>query len=114
MRGDQQAVPRLIQLLNGGDAASANAAAGALGMIGGRESGTALMEALASANPSAALVKACCDALFNNAENLAQSGRPEIAVRIYDTIRATDNAPAQIQAAALRGGALAADLYVLV
>jgi HEAT repeat protein len=110
MRGDQQAVPRIIQLLNGDDAASANAAAGALGMIGGRESGMALSRALAKPEASPAFVKACCDAMFKNAERLTQSGRAEIAIRIYDSIRATNNAPAQVRAAALRGSALARDV----
>jgi HEAT repeat protein len=93
---DTQAIPALTALLNGADTEVSDAAAHALGRIGGIQSSKSLLAALGKATP------ATYDGLLRVAESLP----PNEAASVYDAVRKT-NASQWIRMAALRGALIA-------
>ncbi|NIA15788.1 MAG: DUF1080 domain-containing protein [Nitrospiraceae bacterium] len=105
-RRDKQAVPDLIALLSDADADVAQAAARALGTIATPEGAKALEDAIDQANQPPGNLRAICDALFNYAEMLAETGQRSQAMAIYDRILDIPNAPQQVRTGAMRGAIL--------
>jgi HEAT repeat protein len=95
-RKDATAIKPLAKYLTDDDPAVVQAAAGALGKIGGAAA-TALQSALSTSSPANRL--AVCEGLFRCAE--AMSG--PAATAIYDKVRALPNLPHQVRVAALKG-----------
>ena len=95
VRKDREAVELLARYLNDSDPVVAEAAARALGNIGGAAA-LALEIALASGSANRLAV---CEGLFRCAEEMAG---PEATV-IYDKVRAIPNLPHHLRVAALRG-----------
>lgn len=106
-RKDTEAVPELAGLLADADADIAQAAADALGIIGGAEAAKALQSAITQPNVSPGNIKALCDGLLHCAEQAAQAGQPEEAAALYDWLLEASGLPPVAQAAALCGAALA-------
>jgi len=105
VRRDRRAVPALTRLLASDDAQVAQAAARALGNIGGPRAVKALERALDQAKPGPVRL-AICEGLFRAAEQAARSRNPLEAHAIYDRLLAEPDLPHQARAAALRGAAL--------
>ena len=99
VRRDTEAVEPLAKFLTDTDPAAAQAAARALGSIGGRAV-QVLENALPNGSPANQL--AVCEGLFRCAE--AMSGAD--ATGIYDKVRTMSNLPHQVHVAALRGAIL--------
>lgn len=104
VRHDTQAVGPLTKLLQDPDDDVAQAAARALGKIGGAPAVKALLDALA--NVSDANQVALCEGLFRSAEALAADGKRDDALAIYDRLRGLKK-PHQVRAGGLRGAILA-------
>ncbi len=96
VRKDTQAIEPLAKLLTETDPAVAQAAARALGSIGGAAV-PALEGALSTSTP--AVQFAVCEGLFRCAE----ARPPADATAIYDKLRTLPNLPYQVRVAALRG-----------
>ena len=103
VRKDAKAIEPLAKLLGDADPDVAQAAARALGRIGGPDAAKALNDALANA-PAANQI-AFCEGLFACAEGLAAGGKRDEALAIYDRLRALQ-APHQVRTAGLRGAVL--------
>ena len=103
MRKDVKAVEPLAKLLGDADSDVAQAAARALGRIGGPDAAKALNDALAGA-PAANQI-AFCEGLLHCAEGLAADGKRDEALAIYDRLRALQG-PHQVRTAGLRGAVL--------
>jgi HEAT repeat protein len=99
-RGSPKAVASLRQLLADADPDVAQAAARALGSIGGSAAADALLQDLPYSLPGNRL--AVCEGLLRCAEKL----NAKSAESIYDTLRALPFAPHQVRTAALRGAIL--------
>jgi len=104
VRKDVKAIGLLSGYLSNADADVAQAAARALGSIGGMESAKAIESALAKTSAENRL--AFCEGLFRCAEGLAGQGQKADAQGIYDRLRAMKDAPHQVRAGALRGAIL--------
>jgi len=104
VRKDVKAIGLLSGYLSNADADVAQAAARALGSIGGMESAKAIESALAKTPAENRL--AFCEGLFRCAEGLAGQGQKADAQGIYDRLRAMKDAPHQVRAGALRGAIL--------
>jgi len=104
VRRDAKAVPALAKMLQDTDADVAQGAARALGKIGTPEAAKALQGALAGVAPANQV--ALCEGLFRAAEALAAASQRELAVAIYDQLRALSPAPHQVRAGGLRGAIL--------
>ena len=104
VRKDVKAIGLLSGYLSNADADVAQAAARALGSIGGMESAKAIESALAKTPAENRL--AFCEGLFRCAEGLAVQGQKADAQGIYDRLRAMKDAPHQVRAGALRGAIL--------
>ena len=107
IRKDTEAVPQLIALLPEKDAGVAQAAAAALGKLATPEAVEALKNAVAQPAVVPVVLLGVCNALFDCAEAMAAAGQRDQALAIYDSLLVVRNAPSQVRAAALRGGALA-------
>lgn len=106
-RKDAEAMPLLRKNLKNKDAAVVKATARALGNIGDWRAAEALTIALGDA--SKANLQAICEGLFECAENLGSKGAKrakEKAADVYSKLLATETAPRQIRAGALRGAIL--------
>lgn len=110
----RNALPEIVKLLAAPDAAVAEAAAAALGDLGGPEA----VRALDAARPAASeqLRLRIDDALLACADRALAEGRPTEAAALYEKLHAADRAP-QVRLGALRGlaqsrGAQAAGLLV--
>ena len=103
VRRDAKSVAILAKLLGDADADVAQAAARAMGKIGGGEAAKALTAALASA--PAANQLAVCEGLFRCAEGLATAGQKSEAMAIYDKLRGLPG-PHQVRSGAVRGAIL--------
>ncbi len=106
VRKDAEAVPVLSSLLADADPQIAQAAAGALGSIGGRGAIEPLETALAQANIPAATQRICCNALLACAEGLSAKDSPEErreASAVYHVLFTHANLSKTVRAAALRG-----------
>lgn len=99
IRQDAQAIGPLARLLTDADPAVAQAAARALGSIGGAAA-PALRNALTTSPPDR--TPAVCEGLLHCAESVPGAE----AAAIYDTIRAQPNLPHHLRVAALRGAIL--------
>lgn len=104
VKRDAKAVPALAAKLKDADTQVAEAAASALGRIGGSGAVSALTGAMASA-PEAVRSEAAYG-LVRCAEQLMEAGKASDAVRLYDSIRKT-KLPKQRIAEATRGAILA-------
>ena len=105
-RKDHEAVPALIALLPNGDPLVAQAAASALGAIGGAEVMPPLQAVVAQANAPAGNRLACCDALLACAERLQRAEADDSRRQAHALFTALFNQPdlpKQVRAAALRG-----------
>jgi HEAT repeat protein len=98
-RKDAAAIPALAGLLNDGDAATARAAALALGAIGAAEGAQALQ---AAAKKSGAPATALIDALLHCAESLLADEKLAEAGSIYQTLN-DPRQPRLVRLAATRG-----------
>jgi len=105
VRRDAAAVPVLAGMLGDLDADVAQAAARALGSIGTPEAAKALTDALPRASRANQL--AFCEGLLRAAERLADAGKADEAVAVYDRLRSIEKAPHQVRTAAVRGAILA-------
>jgi len=103
VRRDAKAVEPLAGLLHDADPDVAQAAARALGRIGGPVAVKALNDALAGA--PAANQLAFCEGLLACAETLSAGGNRDEALAIYDRLRALQ-VPHQVRTAGLRGAIL--------
>ena len=103
-RGDAKAVDALTALLTDSDTPVANAAAAALGRIGGAGSARALAKALKNVKPDSRA--AFGDACLACADTLLGQGNPTAAVAMYDTLRKAD-VPKHLVLAATKGAILA-------
>ena len=103
VRRDRRAVPALSGMLTDPDAQVAQAAARALGSIGGRRAVRALQRALP--NVPAGNQLAFCEGLLRCAESLAAGDQRERAIEIYDQLRSMEAAH-QVRGGALRGAIL--------
>lgn len=99
-RGYRKAVPEAVESLRSSDPALANAAATALGQLGGDVAITALRKTRAGASP--ALQRTIDDALLASAERLLATGDPNSAIEIYADFD-TAGRPVHHRVAALRG-----------
>jgi len=106
VRQDAKAVPLMAPLLGSLDADVAHAAARALGSIGTPEAVKALRNALGRDAPDTQRL-ALCEGLFRAAEALADAGKRDDAVAVYDHIRGLKKAAHQVRTAAVRGAILA-------
>ena len=106
IRKDTVAIPAFAGLLADKDAAVAEAAAAALGKLATPEATEALKNGVAQPNLVPVALLAICNGLFDCAEALAARGQRDPALAIYDSLLDVRNAPSQVRAAALRGGAL--------
>ena len=97
VRKDSGAIEPRAKLLTGEDASVAQAAARALGSIGGAAAAP-LQRALSAG--SAGLQLAACEGLFRCAEAMPLKD----AMAIYDTVGRVTNLPSQVRIAAFRGG----------
>jgi HEAT repeat protein len=104
VRRDVKAVPELTRLLQDADTEVAQAAARALGRIGTAAAAQAIQKALPQVAPANQL--AFCEGLFRCAERLQAEGQRDLAIAIYDQLRALPAAPHQVRAGALRGAVL--------
>ena len=100
VRKDKQAIEPIAKFLTDADPMVAQAAARALGSIGGAPAVNALEGVLATATPANQL--AVCEGLFRCAEALPGAD----ATAIYDKVRTVPNAAHQVRVAALRGAIL--------
>ncbi|MGE0536397.1 MAG: HEAT repeat domain-containing protein [Pirellulales bacterium] len=99
VRRDTASVPALAELLNGGDAAVARAAAVALGDIGTVEAA----QALAASRPSDADVRlATTDARLACADGLLAAGKKSDALALYKSLTGEDQ-PKHVRLAGTRG-----------
>lgn len=98
VRRDKEALPQLVRLLEDNDPEVAQAAARALGRLGTAEAAKALQHALV-ALPEANR-PAVCEGLFRGAAALAEQGRRDEALAIYDRLRSLAG-PHQVRAGAL-------------
>ncbi len=106
VRKDAEAVPLLSPLLADADPQIAQAAAGALGAIGGRAAIELLKTALDQAAIPAATQRICCNALLACAEQLSAKDSPEErreASALYHVLFTHPNLSKTVRAAALRG-----------
>jgi len=103
-RRDAEAVKPLAEMLRDPDADVAQAAARSLGKIGNSDAANALQAAVADA--SAANQLAFCEGLFRCAETLAEEGRRDQAVAVFDQLCGLDAAH-QVRGGAVRGAILA-------
>lgn len=103
-RRDAKAVDALIPLLKDPDRVVAEAAARALGRIGTPAAAKALESALPGV-PEPSLT-AFCEGLLRAAEALAEAGKKDEALGIYDRLRALPKAPRHVRTAGLRGAIL--------
>ena len=99
-RGYRDALPDVAKLLSSPDGAVANAAAGALGGIGGAESVAALQAARSHASP--VLRRTIDDALLASAEQFLANGERLAAAVVYGSFYGQDR-PTHHRIAALRG-----------
>jgi len=99
VRRDKEAVEPLAKFLTDTDPAVAQAAARALGSIGG-PAVQVLKNALSNGSPANQL--AVCEGLFRCAEAISGAD----ATAIYDKVRTLPNLPHQVHVAALRGAIL--------
>lgn len=99
VRRDKEAVKPLAKFLTDTDPAVAQAAARALGSIGG-PAVQVLKNALSNGSPANRL--AVCEGLFRCAEAISGAD----ATAIYDKVRSLPNLPHQVRVAALRGAIL--------
>ncbi|MEA3367648.1 MAG: HEAT repeat domain-containing protein, partial [Planctomycetota bacterium] len=106
VRKDAKAVPLMAPLLGSLDADVAHAAARALGSIGTPEAVKALQNALGRDAPDTQRL-ALCEGLFRAAEALADAGKRDDAVAVYDHLRGLKKAAHQVRTAAVRGAILA-------
>ncbi|MHC4214624.1 MAG: HEAT repeat domain-containing protein [Planctomycetota bacterium] len=104
VRRDAKAVKVLAKKLRDSDLEVAQAAARALGSIGGQEAAGALQGALA--NAAAANKAALYEGLFRCAENFVEQDNRFRAVGIYDNLLKVKG-PHQVRSGALRGAILA-------
>lgn len=99
-RKDPKAVPALVKLLSSEDVQVAEAAAWALGAIGGAESAKALRDALAKTKgPVRAAVGGAC---LVCAEGLLSHGERILALNLYETLARSD-LPKPVRLAAMHG-----------
>jgi HEAT repeat protein len=103
VRRDPGGVKALTGLLGDADNDVAQAAARALGSIGGKAAAKALLVALP--NVSAANQLAFCEGLLRCSESAVARGDRKEAMGIYDRLRQV-SAPQQVRTAALRGAIL--------
>lgn len=99
VRRDGQAVGWLSQQLRAADPELLNAAAAALGRIGGEQAARALGQALTGA--AAAALPALCEACLRNADLFITEGKHDQAVAICERVRAL-NTPRHIRMEATR------------
>lgn len=104
VRGDQQAVPQLIKILNDDKEAPATAAAAALGRLGGEPAVAALKRALS--DESEAVRNVAAEGLVYAAEGMMAEEQNESAIDLYQAIRTAD-VPKQRKIEATRGLILA-------
>lgn len=104
VRRDAKAVEALSRLLKDSDRVVAEAAARALGKIGVPAAAKAL-EGILPSVPEKSLV-AFSEGLLRTAEALAEAGKKEEALAIYDRLRALAKAPRHVRTAGLRGAIL--------
>lgn len=99
-RADAQSVAALVELLSGADAAQAEAAAAALGKIGGEKA----LAALTAARPkaSAKLKPAVTNAVLVCADKLVAAGKKAPAAAVFEKLYSKSE-PTRVQIAALRG-----------
>ena len=102
-RHDEQSVSALAGMVRHPDAEVAQAAARALGEIGGSSAGAALQVALRECSEKCRL--AIAEGLLRCAEKQALAGRKKEAQALYESLRGLDT-PFHIRAAATRGAAL--------
>ena len=105
-RRDVQAVPALIALLQEEDQVVVQAAADALGKVGTAEGAAALSDMLDGTDAAPGTQHALYNALLGCAETLDKNGQRDQSLALYDRLLARENAPAEVQAAALRGAVL--------
>lgn len=103
VRRDAKAVPALTTLLGNRNVTVADAAARALGQIGGAAAAKALCVALplASTDRQAAI----CEGLFRCAEGLQRAGKSQDSTGIYDLLCGVSTLP-QVRAGGFRGAVL--------
>ncbi len=102
-RRDTGSVDILAKYLNNGDGDVVRTTAMALGRIGTMDSGKVLLNALADAKGEN--VTRICDGLLTCGGNLLAEGRESKAKAVYDGML-SQNLPARLRAAALRGAVL--------
>jgi HEAT repeat protein len=105
IRKDVQAIAPLAKFLTDADPDVAQAAARALGRIGGAEAAKAIEAAVAGTPAGNQL--AFCEGLFRIADALAAAGQKDAAVAIFDNVRKLNSPSHQVRSAALRGAILA-------
>jgi len=105
VRRDAAAVDALARLLGSDDSEVAQAAARALGRIGGPTAAKALGSALAGAKP--ALRPHVVEGVFRCAEALDAAGQGPSALAVYERLLSLDPLPHQVRTGALRGTVLA-------
>jgi len=105
-RGEPQAVPPLVPLLNVADPAVASAAATALGQIGGAEALQALEAAARNSAGQAQIREAAVDALLRCAHGLLRAGDPAKALPVFQRLWNTEKKD-HFRLAAYRGLLLA-------
>jgi HEAT repeat protein len=103
VRRDTRATRQLVKLLKSTDAAVAQATARAMGSIANNSAVNSLLKALK--NAPAANQLDVCEGLFRCAEVLVAEGRRDVAIEIYDRLRALKG-PHQVRGGALRGAIL--------
>lgn len=104
VRRDTKAVEALSRQLTDPDRVVAEAAARALGKIGVPAAATAIEKVLPTI-PDKSLV-AFCEGLLRAAEALAEGGKKDEALAIYDRLRTLPKAPRHVRTAGLRGAIL--------
>lgn len=104
VKGDQKAIPSLVNTMNSADKDIAGAAALALGKIGGADATKALTAALESGPES--IRPAVAHGCILAAEGWLKQERMRQARRVYDAVREA-NVPQQRQLEAVRGAILA-------
>jgi len=100
-RGDPKAVRPLVAHLAAADSETVQAAARALGRIGGAKAADALMNTMGASAAGNAL--AIHESLLRCAEGLVVAGEVKPALNIYVALREVPSADHQVRAAALRG-----------
>lgn len=103
VRKNPKAVPTLATFLHYRDPVVVQAAARALGSIGGNAAIKALMEFLPKAAPDEQL--AVSEGLLRAAETLVEQQKIDAAMKVYDALRKVEGAH-QLRTAALRGAAM--------